>query len=363
MVGLRRVSRIVAVALWITAFASLLATFKLLPLPQSGLVPPAAAVPGFATVGMLLIRHRPLNVVGWLMLGMGALPAVATFAGVTEPALLIGMVLVCLVLVLVVFPDGRLPSVLWLTPIGLLAVGWTMALAFPGLIWTQTPGFEVPVGVAVGMAGVVWCAAAPFARYRRAEGIERLQLRWLGATAGFTALAGSVALLSLVLQAATVVGEFAALVGMVGVTLGIPASIFIAVTRYRLYGIDRIVSRTISYTVVVVLLALVFSVGAIWAPTWLIGEGHPLFVAGSTLAVAALFNPLRRRVQRAVDRRFNRSAYRAEVVAAEFAAELHRSLSIEELTRLLDRTVSDHLLPATSVVWVGTPVVPARQRG
>ena len=352
MVGATWLIRATAVGMWIAALLSMLATMGVVALPTSGLVLPAAATPGFATLGMLLVWHRPRNLVGRLMLGMGGLPAIGALLGVQEAAFLNGLVLVCFVLVLVVFPDGKLKSATWLVPVALLGIGWTTALVFPDFVWARSDGFEIPIGVALALPAVVWCATAPFARYRHAVGIERLQLRWLGATAGITGAAGVVALASVALQTSSSLSEMAGLITMIGATFGIPGSIFIAVRRYRLYNIDRVVSRTISYAIIVVTLGLVFAFGAIWLPTRLFGEAHPLFVAGSTLAVAALFNPLRRRIQRRVDRRFNRSAYQVEVVAEEFSARLRQSPTTEDSIRLWADTVNEHLQPATTAIWL-----------
>jgi hypothetical protein len=108
----------------------------------------------------------------------------------------------------------------------------------------------------------------------------------------------------------------------------------------------------VSYLLVVGLLALVFVAGAVWVPTRVFGQQSSLFVAGSTLGVAAIFNPLRRRVHRLVDRRFNRSAYKAQDVAARFAGELQQTLTVEELAEVWANTVERSFQPRSMAVWV-----------
>jgi hypothetical protein len=259
-------------------------------------------------------------------------------------------VLAALVLVLVVFPDGRLPSRRWLVPIALLVAGWTIALLVPSFEWRSSDDFAVPIGVVAGLAGVLWCSAAPFIRFRRAGGIERAQLRWLGATAAFAAIMALVALATGV-AGVPVIPELAALLGMATGALGIPAAILVAVTRYRLYEIDRIVSRTATYALVVLVVGAVYAVPVVLLPR-LLGESNDLVIAGSTLASAAAFNPVRRRIQRGVDHRFNRAHYDAEQEVEAFAGRLRGSADLAavstDLAGVLGRTVA----PTGIGVWL-----------
>ena len=131
--------------------------------------------------------------------------------------------------------------------------------------------------------------------------------------------------------------------------LAIPVSIFLAITRYRLYDIDRLISRTVSYAVVVaLLLGTVATVAAVVGTRF----SDPLVVAGTTLAVAALFNPLRRRVQLIVDRRFNRSHYHAERVMADFSNSLQDRVDSDSILEGWRAVVTDTMQPATLSVWV-----------
>lgn len=182
-------------------------------------------------------------------------------------------------------------------------------------------------------------------RFRRAEADERAQIKWL-------LFAGALFVLGFFDVVFEVTNGFTAMAGL----FAIPVAITIAITRYRLFEIDRIISRTVSYLVVVGLLALVFVAGAVWLPTRVFGEQSSLFVAGSTLAVAAIFNPVRQRVQRVVDRRFNRSAYHGSEIAAEFAGKLQQTLTVEELADVWAGTVGTSLQPRSMGVWLRAEV-------
>jgi hypothetical protein len=131
----------------------------------------------------------------------------------------------------------------------------------------------------------------------------------------------------------------------------IPIAATLAVLRYRLYDIDRIISRTVTYAIVIVLLALVYALG-VTGLTSLLDTDSPLVVAGSTLAVAALFNPLRRRVQRGVDHRFNRTRYDAEQVVARFTGSLRDEVDPDRVTDGWVSVVNDTMHPASAGVWV-----------
>ncbi|MDH3462851.1 MAG: hypothetical protein OEM32_04405 [Acidimicrobiia bacterium] len=133
----------------------------------------------------------------------------------------------------------------------------------------------------------------------------------------------------------------------------LPASIVIAVTRYHLYEIDKLISRTISYAVVAGALAVSFF-GVTTLITALIPTQSSLAVAASAVTVAALFNPLGRRAQVAVDKRFNRSAFQAEVVADRFAAELREPLAVEQVLEIWRATVHELFQPETSTVWLAS---------
>ena len=134
----------------------------------------------------------------------------------------------------------------------------------------------------------------------------------------------------------------------------IPAAVGVAILRYRLYDIDRIISRTLAYAIITALLAGVYA-GPVLLSTQVLGLHTPVAVAVATLAAAALFNPLRRRVQRLVDRRFNRARYDAEVTVAAFAARLKDSVDLDAVRDDLAGVVTRALEPAHVSVWISRP--------
>ena len=183
------------------------------------------------------------------------------------------------------------------------------------------------------------------ARWRRSVGAERLQYRWL--------FMGSFAFLLIIALGNLGVLPEDGLVDWMWVLAGIaiPTSIGIAVLRYRLYEIDRLISRTVSYVLVVGVLASVFF-GVVAAAGSLFQTDSDLAVAGSTLAVAALFNPVRKRVQAGVDRQFNRSRYNAQVVVDRFASSLRDRVDSGEVVHGWVGVVAETMQPAAAGVWV-----------
>jgi len=131
----------------------------------------------------------------------------------------------------------------------------------------------------------------------------------------------------------------------------VPVAIAVAVLRYRLYEIDRLVSRTVSYAVLVALLAVVYT-ATIWVVQVLVGPESELAVAGSTLVAAAAFNPVRRRVLTIVDRRFNRSRFDAETEASAFAERLHQALDLNTVIEDLSGVLSQTVKPVSSTIWI-----------
>jgi hypothetical protein len=186
--------------------------------------------------------------------------------------------------------------------------------------------------------------------------VERLQLKWL--TYSFSLL------LSTIFAEEGLTRLFAEVPDWVWATqsaifalavLFIPISVGIAITRYHLYDVDRIVNRTITYAIVVGGLALIFAAGAVWLPQQLPTANNNLAVAASTLVVAALFNPLRRRVQRVVDRRFHRLPYDAEVIGSDLADRIRDETSPTGLGGSWLTATANALQPAQIAVWVKEP--------
>jgi uncharacterized membrane protein YidH (DUF202 family) len=335
----------------------------------------------FATVGALLAWKRPENPIGWLLSGSGLafalggfgqllihFPRTRTLGNWVGWTYLVGLGL-C-VFVMLLFPSGSLPSrrwrpVAWAAGAGL--AGWVLANAFaPRIISADSP-VPNPVGVngtpgriltamaggsaaLIGAAGLAAVLSLVF-RYRRAQAAERAQLRWLVYAAGLIVTAFLAEIL-----AAKVIGQGAAANNLQNAVSGgaaalIPVAIGIAVLRYRLYDIDRIISRTVAYAIVTGLLVGVYA-GLVLLATHALRVHTPVAVAAATLAAAALFTPVRRRVQRRVDRRFNRARYDADQIAAAFAARLKDTVELSSVRDDLTDIVSRALEPAHVSVWI-----------
>jgi hypothetical protein len=183
-------------------------------------------------------------------------------------------------------------------------------------------------------------------RFRRARGLQRQQLRWV-ALAGWLSLAGALAVL-----AGMAIDEEAIFVGAAtAYAIVLPLAVGAAVTRYRLYDLDRIISRTVAYGVLTVLLGAGYAVVALVLGQF-VGGQRSLVVAAATLAVAAAFQPARRRVQRMVDRRFDRRRYDAARTIEGFSARLRQEVNLDTLTVELLHVVDQTMQPATAEVWL-----------
>ena len=362
------------------------------------------ATVGFATVGALIASRRPANAVGWTLLGTavalvfsaagdayvgaGELPLGTVVAWVSTWSWYLWLVLAAIVLPLV-FPNGRLLSRRWRPVLGLALIGVAMSVAgaalAPGrLDVDSTVPIQNPVGVEGGAADVValaatigdvlaglcfLLAAASLAlRYRRARGAEREQVKWF-------AYVGLLALLGLVMAMTTVLFGTAEdptgrapgtweLIGTVGwsaalffIIVGIPAATAIAVLRHRLYDIDVVINRTLVYggltaALVAAYLGSVLLLQLALSP---VTSESDLAIAGSTLAVAALFRPLRSRIQAIVDRRFFRRRYDAARTLEGFAGHLREEVDLDALGMELRTVVRETMQPAHTSLWLRPP--------
>jgi len=341
----------------------------------------------FALPGLVVARRQPGNPIGWLLLGLGMYAGVITDVGryavldyhfhhghlpfgpaaaLLETGLWTGTFLV-LPLVILLFPDGRLPRrwrrVLWLylADAGLVAAyflgaaGWAMSRqpvavdAAGQLIKQPSPPGLTALAVALVVAlPVFWVlfVVRQALSWRRATGDRRQQLKWLmsGAAVTVVGLAGIFGFSSspslLVLEIASFFASFA-----------LPVAISVAILKYRLYDIDRIISRTLAYAIVTGLLIGIYT-GVVLLATRVLPLSSPVAVAASTLAVAALFNPVRRRVQAVVDRRFNRARYDADKAIAAFAARLTGAVDLDSVREDLASAVHQALEPARVSVWI-----------
>jgi hypothetical protein len=340
---------------------------------EFGFIPVAVA---FAVVGAL-VAARTRNRLGWVFLAAAATSAVTVAANAyaARPAtaelpgagwvgwaftVLLGITGSLFFVTLLLFPDGRPPSprwriVVWVAAAGGVAEMVTSAVSdvnfssnFPRLTdpvtlvapLNQAYNLETSVQVFVLLAGAVSLVV----RFRRSGPVERQQLKWFTYTAAVAAPVIFV-VSNLVANPLPAFEIFFPL---------IPAAVGVAILRYRLYDIDRIISRTLAYAIVTALLAGVYA-GPVLLSTQVLGLHTPVAVAVATLAAAALFNPLRKRVQRMVDRRFNRARYDAEVTVAAFAARLKDSVDLDAVRDDLAGVVTRALEPAHVSVWISRP--------
>jgi hypothetical protein len=351
----------------------------------------------FAVVGFVIVRRQPRNAIGWILLiapaGSQLLPAdAASYAllayrlGRRLPFGAVALLLeyswavaaLLVLLIILLFPDGHVPSprwrpVLWsyLALVALLA-GSVYAVAIAtlaghhahvdpggGLMAIDRPGggtawlgtFQ-PLIFVVLAAFWVSFVAVQARSWRHASGERRQQLKWL--MTGAAALAVSQAVVQPILNFVPNLSSGLQLGLNVLLALGaaaVPICIGMAILRYRLYDIDRIISRTLAYAIVTGLLVGVYA-GLVLLATHVLSFRTPVAVAASTLAAAALFSPARRWVQRAVDRRFNRARYDADQTVSAFAARLKDAVDLDSVQADLAQVVSRALEPAHLSVWV-----------
>jgi hypothetical protein len=354
-----------------------------------------------AVLGFLIARRQPGNPIGWLVLaGAVGLPLVSAAIPYVDlaygrghhlplgpAALLVGysyiLPLAALATAILLFPDGRLPSPRsrWALWAFLAAVAGFLGSNYAVVLGTVT-GHRVRLDGDEGLAAVDhpagWFAAvdrvtvpviaaclllfvaAQALSWRRSGGERRQQLKWLLAgTIGF--LFGGIVLLPVSALDPTAPALVRGILEGLN-TLGfvaLPACMAVAILKYRLYDIDRIISRTLAYAIVTGLLVGVYA-GVVLLTTQVLRFHSSVSVAVSTLVAAALFNPLRRRVQNAVDRRFNRARYDADQAVAAFASRLKDAVDLEAVRADLLATATRALEPAHASVWVTQPrVAPA----
>jgi hypothetical protein len=352
----------------------------------------------FMVVGALIVAHRPGNANGWIFSAIALLAFTgqlaseyAAYAYVTRPGSLPGAVLaawyaswpwyvvvaLALLFTPLLFPTGRLLSPRW-RPVAWLAAVVTVALTVLGALRAELDsGGDLLIANPIGIAAVenpevstvgdgllillVLLIAVAFVslvlRFRRSRGEERQQLKWF--TYAGTLL--PLALLGDFLPAP--VGDL--VFGVVIVFLPVAAGI--AILRYRLYDIDRLINRTLVYGLLTALLAGIYT-GAVLVLGQVfggVGRDPPSWaVAGATLAVAALFQPARRRIQQAVDRRFNRRKYNAAKTIERFSTRLRDQVDLDTLSAELVTVVDQTMQPTTTSLWLRpTTEVVASDRG
>lgn len=352
-------------------------------------------VAAFQTVGAVIAFRRPENPIGWVFSGMGLALVVAVFFGnyaqyglVVEPGALplartaawVGnwiwlVALAPLGFFLLLFPDGRPPSARWRLVAWLLAAAlacWAVSQALmPGpMVNAGHESLDNPYGIeALGevfavvgvvsglalLAAVLLSAVSVVIRFRRSGGEERRQIEWVAYAATLVAL---VLVLQLSVEAlfprADLLYEILALVLVVAFT-GVPIAAGVAILKYRLYGIDVLINRTLVYGSLTATLALVYlgSVASLQhAFRALTGSGSQLVVVASTLAIAALFNPLRRRIQAFIDRRFYRKKYDARKTLADLGARLRDETDLDSLGASLLAATRKTVQPEHASLWL-----------
>jgi MFS family permease len=368
-----------AVAIWLAAGAG----------PDTPAFAPllfVAMVSSLGAVGALVATRKPDDPVGWILLAAALMVSVAIsgedyvrlsvndFGGELPltvaiawlyPLTFLPAVIIIAGLMPLYFPDGRLPSPRWRWEVWLAGLGIVITIV-PTAFATgplASPTIQNPLGIpgfheldgllalsnlVVSLIVLPTAIASLIFKYRRGSPTVRAQLKWfalvaLVAVAGFTAAVVGIA----------PIGDLGWLLGLIGLLL-LPIAIGIAILRYHLYEIDRIVSRTIAYLVVTGVLAIVF-IGAVLAFRTILEPfigTSPVAVAASTLVVATLFQPLRSRVQAAVDRRFDRARYDADRAVAAFAERLRDGVDLASVHANVDAVVRETVAPMTLAIWL-----------
>jgi hypothetical protein len=351
----------------------------------------AAGIPA-ASVATLLAARRPGNPIGWLLFGIlfaGYSPSnqYDILAYRTHPGTLpLGWVsvvfeelwplfLVFVAILLWVFPDGKLPAGRWRRPsVVLLVSGLLLGVvastsgvivvargdvrirATGDLANPPGGGFEILDIAVIALSLVAWLAwiLIQIPTYRRADGERRQQLKWLysGATVTLVAFVFGVFVIPVAAGHAPGYPNNPVISALVVLAFGaMPASLGVAVLKYRLYELDRIISRVVSYALITTLL-VGFYTGLVLLTTHVLPYKSAVAVAACTLITAALFNPLRKRVQRLVDRRFNRSRYNAEAVVAAFTARMRQTVDFDAVRDDLVGVVHEAFQPTQVSMWL-----------
>lgn len=393
-IGPASLAALVIMVVGVTAITALIVLFLRSEAPDNptklGWIGQGVALLAFLLSGAAIVSRQPRNVVGWLLVIPGVAPALSELllvwlAGIEEAPASVGpglwlaiwftnwswiLLIFPIFGILLTFPDGRLLSPRW---------RWVVVL---GGVMTMTmlviAGLSSELAIVVGDEELMWSVPNPIGlfsfsedfdrvfsmlwspallvmtvasvaavviRFRRGDQVEREQLKWPMAAVLFFGIVYGVGAISGGLGGPAFEIPF-------GLSLAaIPISVAISVLKYRLYEIDRIISRTATYVLVVALLGAVYF-GSVALVTTMVDTESGLAVAVSTLAVAALFNPVRRRIQRWIDRRFNRARYDAQEVMDAFAASLRDRLDANELSLGWRDVVTETIQPSAVSVWI-----------
>src|SRR5215208_5054008 len=354
--------------------------------PYDGLVTLSVLALAFSVVGAIIASRQPRNAIGWIFGGVGVTIGFSSFAGdyaefwlasgfgrgvLVETAAWFAswswtlLVYLPTSFLLLLFPDGRLPSprwrpVAWCAVLGLLGFVAGTALQpgplgdFPRI--TNPYGVESPILGAVAIAGAILAAASMVAsavslivRMRRAGRAERQQIKWLAY--GGALVVGAVFVSSVISIWSEDLGISLIIISL----LGLPVFTGIAIVRHRLYDIDLLINRTLVYGSLTAMLVALYLGGVVELQRLLspvVGDSNGLATVASTLAIAALFNPLRRRVQAFVDRRFYRRKYDAAKTLEAFNSRLRNETDLDALSNDLVGVASATMQPAHVSLWL-----------
>src|SRR5829696_2197104 len=352
----------------------------------------------FAVVGAILVAKRPTNLIGWIMAAVALMVSIfnaggayATYVMLTrgqpDALAVLGawtanwywflMLALALIYLPMLFPDGRLPSWRWL-PVavlaGIAASGFVLPRAFRDTLpLNEAPGYEInnPIGIEglgpvenLPLFGVVLngllviafvgAAASVVVRFRRSRGVERLQMEWF-VYVSVVLVGGSI--LTSVIGVTTGLRwleQFSFVLSMLAL-VGLPIAVGIAILRYRLYDIDILINRTLVYGSLTVTLVTLYFAGIVVLQRLFVsltGQQSTLAVVASTLMIAALFNPLRRRIQIFIDRRFYRSKYDARKTLEAFSSKLREETDLEALRGDLVGVVRETMQPTHISLWL-----------
>ena len=341
----------------------------------------------FATLGALISSRRPGNVMGWIFLTTGVLGGVQVFFGqyakvalAQDGSALPGGALaawlamlaqnsfpICIIFLVLLFPDGRLPSRRWRPLAWVMGIFLAMTLVVGALNpgpFPEFPSATNPFGVEqvqpsgivllAGELGALACVVVTFlsliVRFYFSRGEKRLQLKWF-TYAAVVGLSTPLLLNSFAPALFQVLGQLAWTLGF----LSLPVSAGVAILKYRLYDIDIIINRTLVYSPLTAMLAAVYIGGVLvleYAFRTLTGSGSQLSIVASTLLIAALFNPMRRRVQNFIDHLFYRRKYDAARTLETFSARLRAKTDLDDLSSELLLTVSETMQPSQVSLWL-----------
>ena len=341
----------------------------------------------FSVPAALIVSRQPRNLIGWLLAAIGYGVSLSDLTGEygfyaiwTAPGSLPGGIPVLafadsvsawltyapVPLLLLLFPDGRLPSRRWWlvawAALAALTVSLTSDGLYPGRLngdpqlpanpigihgWEHTLDTITELSASLFFVFLLAALTAPVVRFRRAHGVERQQLKWFtyGAIALVVTLIGFLPL------------AWAGLAVLILMGFGVfTACVAVAMLRYHLYDIDRLINRTLVYGLLTLTLTLTYVAVVFVLRQALVGSPHgrhaSLAVAGSTLIVAALFQPARRRIQAAVDRHFNRRHYDAAKTVETFSARLREDVDLDSLTHELLDVVDQTMQPTKALLWL-----------